>query len=189
MRRDPPRRRRAAADSARNAEISSSSIWSVARSRNSSLLFVILVDRPAVGAAQLHRMRDDAGEHRFQIQCRTHRLADFAKRFQFSDGSDQLVGALLQFLQQPHILDRDDSLVGEGFKQLDLRRGEGAHLDPTRSKRSNKFSLQTKGRGQVGAPRSLAQHPKELGNRFAPVRRERGACHARASSDAVAHQC
>ena len=34
-------------------------------------------------------------------------------------------------LEQPHVLDGDHRLVGEGFKQLDLRRGEGAHLGAT----------------------------------------------------------
>ena len=37
----------------------------------------------------------------------------------------------LEFLEQPHVLDGDHRLVGEGFEQLDLRRSEGAHLDAT----------------------------------------------------------
>ena len=55
-------------------------------------------------------------------------------------------------LKQPHVLYRDHRLVGEGFKELDLRRSEGAHLDATRSQASNEFPLLTKGNGQVGAP-------------------------------------
>ena len=39
--------------------------------------------------------------------------------------------ALLEFLEQPHVLDGDHRLVGEGFEELDLRRGEGAHLGAT----------------------------------------------------------
>ena len=42
-----------------------------------------------------------------------------------------LLQRLLEFLEQPHVLDGDHGLVGEGFEQLDLRRGEGAHLDAT----------------------------------------------------------
>ena len=57
----------------------------------------------------------------------------------------------LEFLEQPHVLDGDHGLVGEGFKQLDLRRGEGAHLDATCVQRSNEFPLLTKGNGQEGA--------------------------------------
>ena len=39
-----------------------------------------------------------------------------------------LLQRLFELLEQPHVLDRDHRLVGEGFKQLDLRRGEGAHF-------------------------------------------------------------
>ncbi len=51
---------------------------------------------------------------------------DFARR-------RLLLQRLLEFLEQPDVLDRDDRLIGEGFKQLDLRRGEGTHLDATRA--------------------------------------------------------
>ena len=72
-------------------------------------------------------------------------------------------------------------LVGEGFKKLDLRRGEGAHLDATREQSSNELPLLTKGSGQVGAePADDTQHWKILSARG---RRECGAGHARASSD------
>jgi hypothetical protein len=48
-------------------------------------------------------------------------------------------------LEQPDIFKRDDSLIGEGFEELDLRRREGAYLDATRAQESNVFSLLTKG--------------------------------------------
>ena len=38
----------------------------------------------------------------------------------------------LEFVEQPHVLNSDHRLIGEGFEQLDLRRGEGAHLGATR---------------------------------------------------------
>ena len=50
-----------------------------------------------------------------------------------------------EFVEQPDVLNRDHGLVGEGFEQLDLRRGEGAHLDATRGQCSNEFPLLTKG--------------------------------------------
>ena len=56
-----------------------------------------------------------------------------------------LLQRLLEFLEQPHVLDGDHRLVGEGFKKLDLRRGEGAHLGATRDQCSNEFPLLTKG--------------------------------------------
>ena len=36
----------------------------------------------------------------------------------------------VEFLEQPHVLDGDHGLVGEGFEQLDLRRGEGRTIGP-----------------------------------------------------------
>ena len=58
-------------------------------------------------------------------------------------------------MNKPHVLDGDDRLVGEGFKQLDLRRGEGAHLGATCVQRSNEFPLLTKRNGQEGAPAAV----------------------------------
>jgi hypothetical protein len=40
----------------------------------------------------------------------------------------QLAVARLEFGEQSHILDGDDGLVGEGFYDLDLGRGEGLYL-------------------------------------------------------------
>ena len=57
----------------------------------------------------------------------------------------------LEFLKQPHVLDGDNRLVGEGFEKLDLRRGKGTHLGATRAQRSNEFPLLTKGNEQEGA--------------------------------------
>ena len=53
--------------------------------------------------------------------------------------------ASFEFLEQPHVLDGDDGLIGEGFKKFDLRRGEGAHLDATGVKRADEFPLLAKG--------------------------------------------
>ena len=93
---------------------------------------------------------------------------------------------LLEFLEQPDVLDGDDRLVGEGLEQLDLRRGEGAHLGATCAQCSNEFPLLTKGNDQKSARVAGSTH--KLGNRSAHGRRECGACHARASSETVVHQ-
>src|SRR5215471_13723343 len=63
-----------------------------------------------------------------------------------------LLQRFLEFLKQPDVLDSDDGLVGERFQKLDLGGGEGIHLGAACSKRSNEFSLQPKGNGQVGTP-------------------------------------
>ena len=50
-----------------------------------------------------------------------------------------------KFLEQPNVLDRDHGLIGEGFEELDLRRGEGADLYSTRAQGSKDFPLLTEG--------------------------------------------
>ena len=52
------------------------------------------------------RAADDA-EHLGRCRLMLQRLAQFCV-------------ALAEFLEQPHVLDRDDGLVGEGFEQCDL---------------------------------------------------------------------
>ena len=68
----------------------------------------------------------------------------------------------LKFLEQPHVLDGDHGLVGEGFEQLDLRRSEGAHFDATGDQCSNEFSLLTKGNGQECAPAAAGTQYREI---------------------------
>ena len=114
-------------------------------------------------------------QHRLNVRRRAGDDAqDFACR-------GLLLQRFVEFLKQPHVLDGDYGLVGEGFKQLDLRRSEGAHLDATRAQYSNEFSLLTKGNEQEGA-RSRSTNPT-LGNHSARARQEYGACHARVPSE------
>ena len=87
---------------------------------------VVFVNRPAVGAAQLHRMGDDSRQHGFEIESGADCLADFAEGFELAYRACQFVGSLIQFFEQPHVLDGDHGLIGEGFKQLDLLVGEMA---------------------------------------------------------------
>ena len=86
---------------------------------------VIFVNRPAVGAAQLDRMGDDSRQHRFEVERGADYLADFAEGFELAYRTGQFVGSLIQFFEQPDVLDGDHRLIGEGFKQLDLRRVKG----------------------------------------------------------------
>ena len=65
-------------------------------------------------------------EHRLKIRRRTgDDTQDFTRR-------RLLLQRLLEFLKQADVFDGDHRLVGESLKQLDLRRGEGTHLDATR---------------------------------------------------------
>ena len=89
---------------------------------------VVFVNRSAVGAAQLNRVGDDSRQHSFEVQSRAYHLTDFAERLELAHRPCQLLGSLVQFLEQPHVLNGDHRLVGEGFQQLDLLRGKGTHL-------------------------------------------------------------
>src|SRR5207247_6672621 len=47
----------------------------------------------------------------------------------------------LQLLEEAHVLDGDDRLVGEGLEEIDLRLGERAGLDPADSNRSDRVAI------------------------------------------------
>ena len=130
-------------------------------------------------------MGDDSRQYGFEVESGADYLADFAEGFELAYRACQFVGSLIQFFEQADVLDGDHRLVGEGFEELDLRRGEGAHLGATRVQCSNEFPLLTKGNSQEGAQ---AAGSPTLENHSAHEHRECGACHARASSDTVAHQ-
>ena len=53
----------------------------------------------------------------------------------------QVLVTRLQFLEQPHILDGDDCLIGEGFEQGHLGIGEGTHLRAQDRDRAEGLSL------------------------------------------------
>ena len=81
--------------------------------------------RASSGLAQPRRILCNGIQHRLNIRRRAGDHAqDLTRR-------GLLLQRLLEFLEQPHILDGDHRLVGEGFEKLDLRRGEGAHLGAT----------------------------------------------------------
>jgi len=56
-------------------------------------------------------------------------------------GHAQLAVARLQLRKQPHVLDRDDGLVGEGPEQLDLFVRERIHLGTPELNRSDRHPL------------------------------------------------
>src|SRR5262249_13477637 len=53
----------------------------------------------------------------------------------------ELARALLFGLEQPHVLDRDHRLVGEGREQLYLLVGEGAHNRPGQRQRADRCAF------------------------------------------------
>src|SRR5262245_26564106 len=56
--------------------------------------------------------------------------------------------ALLDLLEQSHVLDRDDRLVGEGFEELDLLFREGADYSTTNDDDADRLVLAHEGRNE-----------------------------------------
>ena len=80
-------------------------------------LLVEHVDRAGIGARELHGALHDRGQHVFEVERRIDRLRDLAERPQFADRAGKLVGARAQLVEQAHVLDGDDGLVGEVGQQ------------------------------------------------------------------------
>ena len=81
---------------------------------------VVLEDGAGVGPGQLAGAGHDGLEHRVQIERRAERPADLAERPKLAHRARQVLGPGFEFLEQPHVLDRDHRLVGEGGYEVDL---------------------------------------------------------------------
>ena len=68
-----------------------------------------------VGVAELGGRLCQRVEDRLQIECRA------ADDLEDVRGGSLLLQRVLCFVEQPHILDRNHSLIGEGFEELNLR--------------------------------------------------------------------
>ena len=74
-----------------------------------------------INSANLCGALDDRVEHRLHVRRRAADDAEHLGRCRLMlQGFAQFCVALLEFLEQPHVLDGDHRLVGEGLKQLDL---------------------------------------------------------------------
>src|SRR5262245_43890299 len=79
-----------------------------------------LVDNAAVAGGELDRPADDGRQHGFEVERGTDGLTHLAQRFQFLYRAGQLRGPRLELLEEAHVLNRDDRLVGERGRQVDL---------------------------------------------------------------------
>src|SRR5262249_26981333 len=82
---------------------------------------------------------------------RADSLADLAERFQFANRPRQFTRALLQFLEQPHILDGDNRLIGESLEESDLLIRKGLDLLSSNQNSSNRAFLAQQRHGQQSA--------------------------------------
>ncbi len=89
---------------------------------------VVLAYEPAVGAGERDGLVDDRREHGLRVQGRVHHLSDLAERSQLLDRARELAGALVQRLEQAHVVDGDHGLIGESRDERDLALVEGPHF-------------------------------------------------------------
>src|SRR5688572_31880290 len=94
-----------------------------------------LADNGIIRLAQARGVFGHSIQYRLDLRRRTGDHAQNLARRRL------LLQRLLEFVEQPHVLDCDDGLVGESFEQLDLRRIERTHLATTRVQHSNKLPL------------------------------------------------
>jgi hypothetical protein len=86
-------------------------------------------DDATAGRAQPGRVLDEGVEDWLKIERRaTNDLQNLSGRRLLLEGFGQVLVASLQFLEQPHVLDRDDRLVGEGLEKLHVRVGKSTRL-------------------------------------------------------------
>src|SRR5262249_39704976 len=82
-------------------------------------------DHRLVSVAKLGSRLDQRIEHGLQVESRT---ADDLKHVGCGglllEGCTQIARAGLHLVKQPHVLDRDHRLIGEGLDQLDLLVGK-----------------------------------------------------------------
>ena len=85
---------------------------------------------------------DDGVEDRLHVRGRAADDAEhLGRRRLMLQGLAQFCVALLEFLEQPHVLDRDDRLIGEGFEKRDLLVGKRTNLRTTNRNSSNSISF------------------------------------------------
>ena len=108
---------------------------------------------------------DDGVEHRLHVRRRAADDAEHLGRCRLMlQGLAQFCVALLQFLEQPHVLDRDDRLIGEGFEQSDLLVGERTNFGSANCNHPDRNAFAQQRRGQNGPNTRLLDDSLTSGN-------------------------
>src|SRR5258707_441514 len=90
-----------------------------------------LKNRAGMGTAEGNGRFHERVEHSLQIEGRTaDHLQHVSSRGLLLKRFAEVVGALVQLLEQAGVLDGDDGLLGEVAYQIDLLVGEGTHFLP-----------------------------------------------------------
>ena len=119
------------------------------------------------------RALDDGVEHRLHVGRRAADDAEHLGRCRLMlQGLAQFCVALLQFFEQPHVLDGDDGLIGEGFEKLDLFIGR-TDEPPCGESESPRWRMPSRSNGVASSVRTPMTLPKatlpEIRSRLLPL--------------------
>ena len=109
--------------------------------RNHSVRFSVhLKQRCIVGSAEMDGALGECVQHRLEIRGRgADHPEDLGRRCLLLKRRRQVAVTRLELLEQAHILDGDDGLVGEGLQQGDLRVGERRRRGPGDGDRADRL--------------------------------------------------
>ena len=107
-------------------------------------LFDVFLDEPGVRIAELGGLLGDFMQDVPQIEGGADGAAHLAQRVDLFQRLLQFAGPLLNLLEEAHILDGDDGLVGKGLEELDLLVGEGLGFLATNHDRPERDSLRAR---------------------------------------------
>ncbi len=121
------------------------------RGRMHQLVVAEQEDAQLLDGEQVPATVEDLVEHRCGVG---HRTAD---HLQHLGRGGLLLQRLLGLVEQPHVLDRDHRLVGEGLEQPDVLFGEGPHLGASHQDRAEGASFAHQRHRKSGAMTILAR--------------------------------
>ena len=119
------------------------------------------------GRAQARRRLHERVEHGLQVEGRAaDDLEHVGGRGLLLQRFTQVFRARLHLFEQPHVLDRDDSLVGEGLKQLDMMVGKRAGLCARDADLPDRHAIAHQGRKQHAAITAQTRYIANAGFKF-----------------------
>src|SRR5262245_7132720 len=112
---------------------------------NTGYVCIVQVQYGELCTTEPGRIRQHGLEHRLQLAGRAaDDLQHLRGRRLLLQRFRELARARLHLIEQPHVLDRDHRLVGEGFKQFDLLLTECPRLRAYYGERADDHSLAEK---------------------------------------------
>src|SRR5215470_898036 len=132
-----------------NANLNASDGKGAKMSAGSHYVFFAQSQNDVIDPANLCGALDDGVEDRLHVRRRAADDAEHLGRCRLMlQGLTQFRVALLDLLEQSHVLDGDDGLVGKGFEKGDLLFGERTDLQTSNEDRSGGNASSEQGRGK-----------------------------------------